>query len=208
MTSSNTLKGRLAGYLALSVLLSVFWAGPIFSHCDSQDGPIIPLIRESLDSGEITPLLKWLAPEDEAEIKALFDQVRAVRGQSDETREVADRLFIETFIRLHRASEGASFTGIKPAGTTPPIFAQLDQALATGEVDALADRIAAEVREGITTRFNHAVELEKHQDESVAAGREYVEAYVTYMHFVEGLHEYLSSGGPVHGSPEGSGHGH
>jgi Family of unknown function (DUF6448) len=32
------------------------------------------------------------------------------------SREVADRYFFETVVRVHRAAEGASFTGLKPAG--------------------------------------------------------------------------------------------
>ncbi len=36
-------------------------------------------------------------------------------------------------------------------------------------------------------RFAHALELRGHADQSVAAGREFIEAYVHYVHFVEGV---------------------
>lgn len=171
----------------------------VYSHCDSEDGPIIPAIRTALNNGDITPLLKWLAVDDEVEIKDLFTRVRALRTQSDEAKEIADQLFVETFIRIHRASEGASYTGIKKAGTVPPIFAELDNALESGSVEALADKVANDVRENIRKRFDHAVELSKHQNDSVEAGREFVEAYVAYMHFVEGLHNYLTTAAEGHG---------
>lgn len=194
--------------LTLSALIILLVANPVLSHCDSEDGPIIPAIRTSLDNGEITPLLKWLAVDDEVEIKDLFTRVRALRSQSDEAKEIADKLFIDTFIRVHRASEGASFTGIKEAGTMPPVFAELDNALESGSVDALADKIANAVRENIVKRFDKAVDLSKHQDHSVEAGREYIKAYVTYMHFVEGLHNYLSSAAQGYHSSVDEGHGH
>jgi hypothetical protein len=38
----------------------------------------------------------------------------------------------------------------------------------------------------------------KHKDESVGAGREYVGAYVEYVHFVEGLHNTITAVGSHH----------
>ncbi len=53
------------------------------------------------------------------------------------------------------------------------------------------------------------METKKHADESVQAGREYVEAYVQYVHFVDGVHNMISGHGTGHGAePAGEGHGH
>jgi hypothetical protein len=208
MFTYRSRQGFIAKITALSTIILLLAVRPVFSHCDSEDGPIIPAIRTALDNGELTPLLKWIAADDEAEIKDLFTRVRALRTQSDEAKEIADQLFIETFIRVHRASEGAPYTGIKAAGTMPPIFAELDNALESGTVDALADKIANAVRENIIKRFDHAKELSKHQDHTVEAGREFVEAYVTYMHFVEGLHNFLTMAAEGHHAPADAGHGH
>jgi hypothetical protein len=208
MNSSCKIHCRLITLMVTAVLVVLMTAWTARTHCDTEDGPIIPQIRASLDSGDITPLLKWLRPDDEQEIRDLFVRVRAIRSRSEEAREIGDRLFIETFIRLHRAGEGAGFTGIKPTGTTAPIFAELDEALESGSAEALADKIAAEVRASIVTRFDRALELSKHQDESVEAGREFVEAYITYMHFVEGLHGYLTAEAPSHHSATEEAHGH
>jgi hypothetical protein len=38
------------------------------------------------------------------------------RHEGPASREVADRHFFETVVRLHRAGEGAPYTGLKPAG--------------------------------------------------------------------------------------------
>lgn len=200
-------KSIMAVLGTLLSLLLVLTAAPAKSHCDSEKGPIIPLIRQSLESGEITPLLKWLPAEDEPEIRELYARVRALRAQSSEAKDIADQLFIETFIRLHRAGEGEPFDGIKAADAVPPVFGELDAALKSGSVDPIADDMTHAVREKIGTLYDRAHELSKHQDESVEAGREYVEAYVAYMHFVEGLEAYLSAGPAAHQSARGS-HGH
>lgn len=208
MLSGGKKRKRWTSALVAAALILVTTAPPVLSHCDSKDGPIIPLIRTSLETGNITPLLKWLAPDDEAEIKELFTRVRALRTQSDEARDIADQFFIETFIRVHRAGEGAPYTGIKEAGTAPPVFAELDKALASESVGLLADKIAAAVRANIIERFDRALDLKQSQDNSVADGRAFVEAYVTYVHFVEGLHNYLAPEEPGQDRSAGEGHGH
>ena len=47
----------------------------------------------------------------------------------------------------------------------------------------------SEVREGLNKHFKEVIEKKKYAPSDVAAGREYVEAYVTYIHYVERLHE-------------------
>jgi hypothetical protein len=199
---------KLTRLAVLTITVFLFANGPAMAHCDSEDGPIIPSIRRALDDGSLTPALKWIAPNDEQEISSLFERVRALRTQSDEAKEIADQYFVETFIRIHRASEGAPYTGIKPAGRMLPVLAAADKALEAGSVDELTEKVADAVRESIVGRFNQALELSAHQNESVAAGRQFVEAYVSYVHFVEGLHNYLEvSGNDHHSTPEG-GHDH
>ena len=45
-----------------------------------------------------------------------------------------------------------------------------------------------------------ALQKKRHVDDSVQAGREFVEAYVEYVHYVEGIHK--AALGPVHGHSE------
>ena len=50
-------------------------------------------------------------------VRRNFDQAVAVRKAGGASRDLADRYFFETLVRVHRAGEGAPYTGIKPPGT-------------------------------------------------------------------------------------------
>jgi len=173
-----------------------------WAHCDSLEGPVVKEAREALAAGDPTAVLKWVKPEREAEIREAFRQTLAVRSAGEAARELADRFFFETLVRIHRAGEGEGFTGLKPAGGVDPGIAAAEEALAAGSAEALAKRLAEAVREGVERRFRVAAERRRHASESVEAGREYVEAYVQYIHFVEGAHR-LAAAGPAHAHHEG-----
>ena len=159
----------------------------VHAHCDALDGPVVIEARDALAKGEVYPLLKWVRAEDEKEIREAFARTLTVRKLSPEAQKLADMYFFETLVRVHRAGESAPYTGVKAAGAIDPIIVQADKALERGSVDALAKAIAAHTEEGIRQRFNQAVKTRKHAGESVQKGREYVEAYVTYVHYVEGI---------------------
>ena len=120
----------------------------------------------------------------------------AVRSESEAAKTVADAYFFETLVRIHRATEGEDFTGLKRAGSANPAYATADRALVNGDVTALADKVSQDVRKGIMERFVEAHQKQLHANSSVAQGREYVEAYVQYTHFLESA-EQLSSHGAV-----------
>jgi len=165
-----------------------------FAHCDSLDGPVITEAQFALEKGDVTPLLKWVTKEHEKDIRSVFAQALAVRAKGKDARELADRFFFETLVRIHRAGEGATYTGLKAAGTTAPAIAAADEALATGSVDALSAKIGNAVRDGIRKRFAEVTEKKRHVNDSVEAGREYVAAYVEYVHFIEGIHNMVAKG--------------
>lgn len=144
--------------------------------------------RSALDKGDVTLVLKWVQKENEPEIRALFAKALAVRSKGPEAKELADMYFFETLVRIHRAGEGAPYTGIAPAGAVEPVVKEADKALETGSVAALAKELAELVKSGVRKRFDQALARKKHAGESVAAGREFVEAYVEFVHYVEGLH--------------------
>jgi len=180
------------------LLAAALVAGPAFAHCDTAGGPVIPEAKAALAAGDVTPILKWIQPGDEAAIKAAFAKAVAVRAQSPEAQELADQYFLETLVRLHRAGEGAPYTGIKDE-PVKPIVALADLSLANGSADEMIAKITGHVAGAIREKFEKAQEAQKHKDDSVEAGREYVEAYVTYMHFVEGIHTVvMSAGGHAH----------
>ena len=155
------------------------------AHCDTMSGPVVADGRRALESGGIAPVQKWVPAADEAELRAALDAALGIRGLNAASRELADRYFLETLVRIHRAGEGAPFTGLKPAADTPPAIAAADQALVTGSVDDLARDVSAAVAAAVQKRFERARELKVHAEESPEAGRRYVAAYVEYVHFVE-----------------------
>ncbi|MDD5708627.1 MAG: DUF6448 family protein, partial [Kiritimatiellae bacterium] len=88
-------------------------------------------------------------------------------------------------------------TGIKDE-PVEPIVAMADKALAEGSADEMTKKLNGHMAEAIKEKFNKALEAKKNKDKSVEAGREFVEAYVTYMHYVEGIHTAIMSAGAHH----------
>lgn len=191
-TMSNGTKGFLtATAFALTLLLAPQSAQ---AHCDTLDGPVVADARIALAKGAVTPVLKWLQAKDEKEVREAFSRALAVRKLDANAQRLADSYFFETLVRIHRAGEGAPYTGLKAAGSVEPVIAKADQALVLGSVDNLARAITSHAETGIRERFRHALETKKHAEQSVEAGREYVQAYVSYVHYVEGIAQ------SVHGS--------
>lgn len=195
----------------ISISLALSMAGllcsPAMAHCDSMDGPVVKDAQRAIAEKQVAPVLKWVNAEDETSIRKAFDMTLAVRGESEAARTVADTYFFETLVRIHRATEGEDFTGLKPAGSANPAYATADRALINGDVTALADKVSQDVRKGIMKRFVEVHEKQRHANSSVAHGREYVDSYVQYTHFLESV-EQLSSHGAVVKHRESSAVGH
>ena len=168
--------------------------GRVWAHCDSLEGPVVQDARLALEKGDPTPVLKWVSKEHEDELLVAFKQTMAVRGKGDDAKGLAGQFFFETLVRIHRAGEGEAFTGLKPASDVDPGIAAADKALRSGSADELAKQVSAGVAEGIKKRFAIAMEKKKHAAHSVEAGREYVEAYVDFIHFVENVDRLASHG--------------
>jgi hypothetical protein len=178
------------------------------AHCDTMDGPVVKDAQAALAAKDVTGVLKWIEPQHEQEIKQLFQQVLTVRSQGQPAKTLAENYFFESLVRIHRAGEGAPYTGLKPAGQVEPIVAASDQTLDAGNVDELVDQIAAHIAQGIRQRFQKAIETKQHLGDSVEAGRAYVRAYVEFTHYVEGLHNAVTGTGHGHEAlgPETSSH--
>jgi hypothetical protein len=177
-----------------SLLMVAFMCNPAAAHCDSMSGPVVKDAQAALATQKIDPVLKWIGEDDEAAVREAFEMTLAVRGESDAAKSVADNYFFETLVRIHRATEGEGFTGLKPTGSVDPIIAAADHALADGKGDQLADNTAAAVREGMQKRFSDAYAKRQLAEQSVEQGREYVQAYVEFTHFVVALAHLVSSG--------------
>lgn len=192
MKTTTSLRASL---LALSLAIAVILVSPhrVAAHCDTLDGPVAQDAHKAIAARDVTPVLKWVQPHDEKGVRAAFQQLLAAKGAK---AEAAEQRFLATLVRIHRAGEGAPFTGLKPAGTVEPAVAAADQALASGSADALVKLISDDVAAGIKKRHELAAERYRHKDESVARGREFVAAYVDYTHYVERLHrDALLAGG-------------
>lgn len=165
-------------------------------HCDSLDGPVVRDARIALEKGDPFQVLKWVDKEHEDEIREAFKQTMAVRAKGSDARALADRYFFETLVRIHRAGEGEAFTGLISASSVDPGIAAADEALRTGSAKELATRLSNAVSAGINERFARAFERRKSAGSSIEAGREYVKAYVDYIHFAEGMNQLTTHGAP------------
>jgi Family of unknown function (DUF6448) len=182
----------------IAVILSIFMvfflmADKVHAHCDTLNGPVVADARKALALGDVTPLLKWVAADDEQMIRTAFQKTLEVRNLGTQARDLADMYFFETLVRIHRAGEGAPYTGLKPGTAVDPAVALADKALESGSVDKLVNILTDATATGIRERFQQALKVKKHADESVDAGREFVEAYVIFTHYVEGLHSKIKS---------------
>jgi hypothetical protein len=173
---------------AATVLLFVALAAN--GHCDRLDGPVVSAGRLALEKGDATPMLKWVKPEYESEVRAAFAKTLRVRIQGPEAREIADGYFFETLVRLHRAGEGAPYTGLKATDEPlEPAIREADRALEAGALEPLLDSLTGDLTARLRRRFEAVQEKKKHAEENVEAGRAFVEAYVEFIHYVERLHQ-------------------
>ena len=150
------------------------------AHCDTEDGPVVAAGRRALRTDNVNHALAWVPETGEDEVRAAFVVARTTNGQGSVA---AERRFLETLVRLHRAGEGAEFTGIKPSGTPwPPAVTAADEALAAGSFAVLEPLVDEAHRTSVAERFGAARALRDHDVDDVAAGRAFVAAYVDYVH--------------------------
>ena len=89
-----------------AVGIGILAVGTTWAHCDTTGGPILPEAKAALEKGDVTPVLKWIKADNEAESKAAFAKAVVVRAKGPEAKARADPYFLETLVRLHRAGEG------------------------------------------------------------------------------------------------------
>jgi len=160
------------------------------AHCDGMDGPVVTGAKEALENEDINLVLIWVQKKDEAEIKKAFQKTLAVRKLNPEAKELADMYFFETLVRIHRTGEGASYTGLKPAGRDlGPAIPAADKAIIDGKIDPVIKLLTDKMRDGINEYFNHVMAKQNFKKDDIEAGREYIEAYVTFIHYIERLYE-------------------
>ena len=187
MNRSRTNTHILGTAILAALLLTT--PGVARAHCDGMDGPVVQAAQRALEAGDVNLVLAWVKADDEDAVRSAFAHTRAVRKLGPQAKELADRYFFETLVRVHRAGEGAPYTGLKPAGRDlGPAIPATDKALETGDPAPLLKLLSASVEKGIHERYHEARAAKPKRPDDVAAGRAYVAHYVTFVHYIERLY--------------------
>ena len=172
-------------------------------HCDSMDGPVVTAARQALEKEDVNLILPYVQESATAEVKSAFEKVLRARKGDRAARDIADLYFYETVVRLHRAGEGAPYTGLKPAGLdVGPIIPVAEKAIEAGSPDALIGVLTDALRHEVQRRFDHLKHLRYHSRDDVAKAREYVEAMLGLEVYSHQLYQAMKA------SPHEGGHEH
>ena len=181
-------------FAVIAAVAALSWGTAAQAHCDTLDGPVVSQARKALDTGNVNLVLGWVQNKDESEVRSAFQKAVAVRKTGGAAKDLADTYFFETLVRVHRAGEGAPYTGLKPAGEIEPAIAAADKSIETGKLEPVAKLVIDRTKDGLHGQFDAVTAKKKHNPGDVAAARAYVGAYVEYVHYVERL--YNAAGSP------------
>lgn len=160
----------------------------VSAHCDTLDGPVVNAARKAMETNNVNYILIWVKPENEEEIKKALRNAKnkKAKAKTKKEKEKAEMEFFEKLVRIHREGEGAEYEGIKPAGSVEPEIALADKAVESGKLEDVIQHIkSSENKEIILHLFHKVMENSHYEVDNVPAGREFIEAYVTFIHAVE-----------------------
>ena len=183
--------------LSWRILAALVIAAPVpaWAHCDGLDGPVVKAAQRALEMRDPALALMWVQAKDEAEIRKAFEETLAVRSLDPRAKELADRFFFETLVRVHRAGEGAPYTGLQPAGRdVGPAIPAADTAIETGSLEPVERLLTEAMQARLREHFAEVIAAKTFMPSSVVRGRVYVSAYVQFIHFVEQLYEASVTG--------------
>jgi hypothetical protein len=168
-----------------------------------MDGPVVTAARRALDAEDVKAILPYVRESGEGELRATFEKALRARKADPAAREVADLYFFETAVRIHRTGEGATYTGLKPAGLDEgPVIPVAEKAIETGSPEPLIKILTDTLRKEVQHRFEHLQHLKGYAPGDVRQARAYVEAMLgleVYSHKLymamksdahEGSHEH------------------
>ncbi len=177
-------------------------------HCDTRDGPVVKAAMRALETGNVNLVLIWVPKEAEKELKEVFKKTLQARRQGKDAMVVADDWFFETAIRLHRAGEGAPFTGLKPAGLDEgPVVPRAEKAIEIGDAKEVIGFMLHTIEEDLQQRFKHVMGKKKYDENNIHAGREYVHAFINFVVYSHHLYTYVKGSGE-HSEGKKVGHEH
>jgi hypothetical protein len=161
---------------------------------------VVGAARAALEAGDVALVLPFVPERDEADVRSAFADVERVRAMGDEARAVADRLFFETVVRVHRAGEGAPYTGLKPSGTpVGPVIPIAEEAIATGSSERLTIYLTRVLKDELSKRLSEVSALAATKDKSIADARRYVEAMLGFEVYSHSLLKALRAHDAHHG---------
>jgi hypothetical protein len=144
-------------------------------HCDSLDGPVVTAARQALEREDVAIILPYVNKRGEQSLSDAYDLAVKVRSLGPEAQELADRYFFETAVRIHRAGEGAPFTGLKRAGLdVGPVIPIVEKAIDAGSPERIIEFFIEEVQSEIATRFESMLESRSRSNEGIDEARDYV----------------------------------
>ena len=198
----------LLAVVALFFIIFIFYPATVLAHCDGIDGPVVLAAKEALKSGDVNLILIWVQKNDEDEIRQVFNHTLEVRELGEDARKLADTFLFETIVRIHRAGEGAPYTGLKLAGRDlGPAIPAADNAIKTGSAKQVLKLLNEAIHQGLHKRFVNVQELKDFDKTDVKTGREFVKAYVEFIHYVEPIFEIATKAeGHGHGAKEAGSH--
>jgi hypothetical protein len=174
----------------------------ILAHCDGEDGPVVTAAKKALDEENVNLVLIWVQKADEQDIIEAYNKTISVRKLDPSARELADKYFFDTVVRLHRMGEGATFTGVKPAGyNDDPSVRAADRVVDGSPLTEVYKMLNSELHKGLHAAYERVESLKDFDKNDTEAGREYVAAYVNFLHYVEGIYKaanFESSGDENH----------
>lgn len=170
-------------------------------HCDSLDGPVVKAAAAALEARNVELVLPYVPAEGEQEVKEAFAQTLAVEPLAPTAKKLADEWFFENVVRIHRAGEGAPYTGIKPAGLGHgPVVPVAERAIETGDPAELVTLLTGMVEDAIRERFEHVKHRKAQVNGDLAANRAYVEAMLGLEVWSHSIYEALHAAPHEHGS--------
>ena len=180
-------KSKTFGTLIMALAMVVALPTMASAHCDTMEGPTVIDGKKAMETNNVNYALKWVKPEYDKEISQMFDQSMKVKGLSPEAKELSEKYFLENLVRIHRAGEGEPFAGLKPSGTAidEKVLAA-DKSIEVGNLSSLEKLIEKDKVPELKERFEKAMALKNFDVNDVEAGREYIEAYVSFFKFAEG----------------------
>jgi len=190
--------------VAIAAAGLLFGVPDVQAHCDSLDGPVAKAVMKALDTGNVNPVLAYAPAAAETDIRAAFEKSRKVRGLGPDAQALADQAFMETVIRLHRAGEGAEYTGLKPAGIDyGPVVPAAEHAVETGDLAKLKATLMEEIDHALRERLAHVRELQKASlDPQTAAdvpeARARVSAELGFITYAETVRQAVLGKGAEH----------